>query len=153
VLSGRNSSHGIDAALFLTAIRLACEPREPYFSLDPDGPSWGRDGEVAFEALWSRIKNAYAPDLKSDRGEKPGSTVDLKVVSASRDYPDIWREIEARHPHFRSKLVFSPEWMRETRFGEILYKADVLLKELSSGGAILSKGRLRASSVKGYLAA
>jgi hypothetical protein len=55
--------------------------------------------------------------------------------------------------NFRSVLVFHPEWLRETRFGEILYKADVLLKELSSGVSVLTPGPLRAKSIKGYLAA
>jgi hypothetical protein len=47
----------------------------------------------------------------------------------------------------RSKLVFHPEGLRDTRFGEILYKADVLLKELSSGIPVLVPYR---SSVRGF---
>src|SRR5262249_40838219 len=49
VLTGRHDDHQtLDAALFLTALRLACEPNDPYFSLDPDdGGEWLRE---AFEA-------------------------------------------------------------------------------------------------------
>ncbi|PZR87147.1 MAG: hypothetical protein DLM68_08835, partial [Hyphomicrobiales bacterium] len=36
VLSGRSDTNsGFDAALFRTALRAACEPTDPYFSLDP----------------------------------------------------------------------------------------------------------------------
>ena len=57
-----------------------------------------------------------------------------------------------RYPELRTRLVFHPLWLRETRFGEILYKADVLLKELSVGATVLnSDEKLRAAQVNGYI--
>src|SRR5262249_47113556 len=46
---------------------------------------------------------------------------------------------------------FRPEWLHQTRFGEILYKADVLLKELASGISVLESGKLRAEKVETYV--
>ena len=48
------------------------------------------------------------------------------------------------HPNFKAQLVFRPEWLRQTRFGEILYKGDLLLKELSEGVPLLGATELRA---------
>lgn len=154
VLSGHSAKHSVDAALFLTALRAGCEQQDPYFSLDPDnGALWNQQGHEALDDLWSRIKVDFGPDLSIRRNDKPSSTLEIRTISATRDYAQIWREIAPRHPNLRSKLVFHPEWLRDTRFGEILYKADVLLKELSSGIPVLAPGRLRAASVSGYLAA
>lgn len=151
VLSGRSASGGMDAALLLTAFRVACDGRDPYFSLDPDnGAAWSSQGNEASRVFWERIKKDF-PGLPS--GKKPAAGLDLRTVSAARDYPDIWRAISPNYPNFRAKLVFYPEWLSQTRFGEALYKADVLLKELSSGVSILRPGALRAAQINGYLAA
>jgi hypothetical protein len=147
VLSGKHANSILDAALFFTTLRAACEDQDLYFSLDPDdGRLWQQQGEQAYDALWERIKKNF--ESVPTRG-----AVDIRTVSASRDYPEIWRQLATRYPNFRSKLVFAPEWLRQTRVGEILYKADVLLKELASGVPVVAPGKLRASSVEGYLPA
>ncbi len=153
VLSGKEGKIGIDAALFLTALRTACEDREPYFSLDPDdGALWSTQGQQAFEMLWKRIEGDLSPRA-FNRKERIGASLDIRTVSARRDYAKIWSEIAPNFPGLRAKLVFYPEWLRQTRFGKVLYEADVLLKELSSGIPVLSARELRAGLVKGYLAA
>ena len=150
VLSGRPSKGGIDAALFLTTLRAACDDHDPYFSLDPDnGALWSQQGERASEEFWERIKKDFPPQVP--RGEKRAKGVQIHTVSAIQNYPGIWHDISPHYPNFRSKLVFYPEWLRLTRLGEILYKADVLLKELSAGVSILAPGMLRASAIPGYL--
>jgi hypothetical protein len=154
VLLGRETGRGIDAALFLTTLRAACEDEDPYFSLDPDdGALWYTQGQGAFDTLWKRVQHDFEPGVTIGRGEKTQSPVDIGTVSATRKYPGLWREIAPGYPNFRTKLVFHPEWLRQTRFGEILYKADVLLKELASGVSVLVPGQLRAASIDGYLAA
>jgi hypothetical protein len=151
VLSGRASKTRMDAALFLTALRAACDDRDPYFSLDPDdGTLWSQQGEQASNEFWERIEKDY-PSNTPARARKPG--VNIRTVSATQDYPGIWHDISPHYPNFRAKLVFYPEWLRQTRLGEVLYKADVLLKELSSGVSILVPGKLRASAIPGYLSA
>jgi hypothetical protein len=152
ILSGHDENGGLDAALFLTAVRAACEERDPYFSLDPDnGELWSKQGHEAAKNFWSRIKKNFPGGMPSSASKKEGSGIDINTVSAARDYAPLWGEMVSNYPNFRSKLVFYPEWLRQTRFGEILYKADVLLKELASGVSVLTPGRLRAESIGGYL--
>jgi hypothetical protein len=153
VLSGQATKYGIDAALFLTALRAACEEQEPYFSLDPDdGPLWNRQGEQAFSLLWKRVEQDLTP-TPNGRRTQLGPSLAVRTISARRDYSVQWQEIAPRFPNLRSKLVFDPEWLRQTRFGKILYDADVLLKELSSGVSVFSGGKLRAAKIDRYLAA
>ena len=152
VLSGRlDNESTIDAALFLTAGRLACEPGDPYFSLDPeDGIAWSDQGRAASTAIWDRIKGNFKsrPTPRARRGMP--SAFSIQTVSARQDYPEVWNAVAPHFPAFRSKLVFRPVWLRDTRFGEILYEADVLLKELAGGAAALKPGRLRAAKVANY---
>lgn len=151
VLSGRTSNTRMDAALFLTALRAACDDHDPYFSLDPDnGALWSQQGDQASDDFWERIKKDFASDSQA---RTKTSGVAIRTVSATQDYTGIWQDISPHYPNFRSKLVFYPEWLRQTRLGEVLYKADVLLKELSSGVAILVPGKFRASAIAGYLSA
>ena len=151
VLSGRASKTRMDAALFLTTLRAACDDRDPYFSLDPDnGALWSEQGDQASNVFWEKIKKDFPPDAPA-RAKNAQSGVNIRTVSATRDYPGMWHDISPHYPNFRSKLVFYPEWLRQTRLGEVLYKADVLLKELSSGVSILVPGKLRASAIPGYL--
>src|SRR5262249_21555731 len=118
---------------------------DPFFSLDPvDGTAWTAQGREALDVVWSRIKDSF-----SDRG---ASGFAIETFSVKRRYPSVWAQLEQRYPELRSRLVFRPEALRETRFGEILYKADVLLKELTSGVSIIQSGiPLRASTVPGYI--
>ncbi|MGY3695014.1 hypothetical protein ACVIGA_005094 [Bradyrhizobium sp. USDA 3240] len=153
VLSGRASTTRMDAALFLTALRAACGDRDPYFSLDPDnGALWSQQGDQASDEFWEKIKRDFPSDAPARaKNAQPG--VNIRTVSATQDYPGIWHDISPHYPNFRAKLVFYPEWLRQTRLGEVFYKADVLLKELSSGVSILVPGKLRAAAIQGYLSA
>ncbi|WP_194479225.1 hypothetical protein [Bradyrhizobium sp. CCBAU 53338] len=150
ILSGHAAQAGMDAALFLSVLRAACTDHDPYFSLDPDdGALWSQQGERASDEFWNRIKADFPARL--ERKREPAG-IELQTISALRDYPVLWKELSAGYPNFRSKLVFQPLWLKETRLGEVLYKADVLLKELSSGVSILRPGELRARRIPGYLA-
>lgn len=149
VLSGRPQPGGIDAAILLTSLRLACEPGDPFFSLDPDdGKAWSDDGEKLANIVSDKI--IAREKLGSGRNRSQGLTV--RVFSARRDYAQQWPKLLSEHPDFKTRLVFRPEWLAQTRFGEILYKADVLLKELSAGAPIiLPEAKLRAATVDGYV--
>ena len=135
ILSGHEEKGGLDAALFLTAVRAACEEREidTSVSIQITGELWSKQGHEAAKNFWSRIKKNFPGGMPSSARKKEGSGIDINTVSAARDYAPLWGEMVSNYPNFRSKLVFYPEWLRQTRFGEILYKADVLLKELASG--------------------
>ena len=147
VFAGRSSNRQtIDAGLFLTALRAACEQGDPYFSLDADdGKAWIEDGNRAAQELWDRISNGL-----SSRRSGPA----IQAFSARRDYPQLWSTISQKYPNLKTRLVFHPEWLRQTRFGEILYVADVLLKELAGGVPALPASRgLRAGAIERYVSA
>lgn len=160
VLAGRhNADSSIDAALLLTALRTACEVSDPYFSLDPDnGPGWTEQGQRAMKAVWEVAKRDYTwtPNVPANRG--PNARIPdgltIRTLSVRRDFADLWAKMAPAYPDLKSRLVFRPAWLRETRFGEILYKADVLLKELASGVSVVNPGsKLRAAGVEGYVPA
>jgi hypothetical protein len=155
VLSGRkNPEATIDAALFLTALRATCEGRDPYFSLDPDDTSvWLQETKKAGAELLSHIKSDIGWTLQQRATRKTSSVLKFRTFSASQSYPAYWSSILNRYPNLRSRLVFGPEWLRQTRFGEILYKADVLLKELAGGAPALGTPFLRASKIDDYISA
>jgi hypothetical protein len=155
VLSGQPASQGsIDAALFLTALRAACGPRDPYFSLDPDDMSlWQAETDRASEEFNAHLTKALGWQIKKNFNPKTPSILKFRTISARRDYPAQWTAIASKYPNLKSRLVFGPEWLRETRFGEILYQADVLLKELAGGAPTLHDASLRASKIDDYLSA
>jgi hypothetical protein len=154
VLAGpKNSASTIDAALFLTALRAACTGSDPYFSLDPDDISaWLAQTEEANKELMASIHNDLQWHFRNPSRKSP-SILNFRTILASRDYPTLWTSLLARYPALYSRLVFKPEWLRETRFGEILYKADVLLKEFAGGAPTLGTSTFRASSIRGYVSA
>jgi hypothetical protein len=155
VLSGRKSSaHTLDAALMMTAFRAACESGDPYFSLDPDnGAAWSEEGHKASERLWEAISGevGWNAPVHATRKTIKQRSLQVRSIWARRDYPQLWSKVTSEYPNLRSKLVFRPVWLNETRFGEILYQADVLLKELASGTSVLQPGPLRAAKVGGYV--
>lgn len=146
VLAGRRAETNIDAALFLTSLRLACLSHDPYFSLDPPDPAaWHDQTERAMETVWNHIKHRYSG---------PGGQAGVHTVSARRDLPAYWNAVAPRFPALKSQLVFEPEWLRHTRFGEILYKADILLKELSVGDSVVQPEQpFRGAMIPGYMSA
>jgi hypothetical protein len=140
----------VDAPLFMTALRLACERSSPYMSLDADdGAAWTRSVERAGDEIWPRIRDdfGYNAALAADAKEE----LKVRSVSLRRDYPKIWSEMQAKYPALKTRLVFKPDWLAQTRFGEIMYTADVLLKELSSGVPMVKPSKeVRATLVDGY---
>lgn len=154
VLSGRsNGTQRVDAALFHTAVRLACEPNDPFFSLDSDnGAAWSREGQRASDAIWPRIRADYGLDDPLAKNAPVGLTV--RSLSAKRDYRQLWSTLAPQFPNLKTRLVFRPEWLRFSRFGEIMYKADVLLKELDGGVPTLRPDpSLRADKVDRFASA
>lgn len=144
VLSGRSASElqQFDAAQLMTAFRLACGHGDPYFSLDPvDGKQWAAEGDTVLQAARNELRELVltAPYVAADGYWLVGPAQFTQRV----------REVQS--PTLHSKLVFSPGWLRETRFGKVLYDADVLLK-LMAGGAPLPDGGgfARAPALPGY---
>lgn len=150
VLSGRPQATGIDASLFLTALRLACEPGDPFFSLDPDnGQAWSDEGQSLSKIVGEKVRSRFDPRSLPSKQQKG---LNVSVLSARTDLGAEWQRLLSSHPNFKTRLVFRPEWLRQTRFGEILFKADVLLKELTAGApTVRSEPILRAATIDKYV--
>jgi hypothetical protein len=118
-----------------------------------NGAAWLNEGQSASKAFWERIKDDFKsrPAGNATRQTKP--VLKFRTVSARRDYPALWASLAPSYPNLKSKLVFKPEWLKETRFGEVLYKGDILLKELAYGVPILQEGELRAGKIERYVTA
>jgi hypothetical protein len=163
VLSGRGTSEPqvFDAAIFLTALRLGCSKTDPYFSLDP--PDWSIYPDQLSHALadLDTYANELANQLLSGGVTTSSPTmtngVELRgpvIVGLSMFERDQarYRAMLSRYPALRPRLVFKPEWLRETRLGKILYDADVVLKEFSEGLGALNPGQQAAvGNVAGYV--
>jgi hypothetical protein len=147
ITGSKDSASKIDAALFLTSLRLACRSDDPFFSLDAvDGKAWQDQSQAALASIWSHVEATLTGNITE-------SGFSVHTYSVSQDLPSRWAEIQSQYPELRTRLVFRPEWLRDTRFGEILYKADVLLKELSVGYPVVQPaGYLRATGISGYIA-
>ena len=131
-LSGKKSKERVDASLFLTAMRLACDSSgDPYFSLDPPDPAaWDEQSELILKLAGRQIKTSH----------KGGYSFDSFPFSSQK------------YPALKSELVFRPQWLRDTRFGEIMYEADVLLKEISVGQSVVNPERpFRGKRVPDYV--
>lgn len=148
VLSGRPQTAGIDAALFLTSLRLACEPDDPYFSLDPDnGAAWWNEGQQLSKIIQDKLQPRLDPRKLTSK-----QTVAVRVFSARQEFGAEWVKLLSNYPDFKTRLVFRPQWLSQTRFGEILFKADVLLKELTSGmPTVRAEANLRAALIDKYM--
>lgn len=148
ILSGRQSAATrLDAALFLTSLRLACDAGDPFFSLDPvDGKAWSDQSEAAMRAVWERLKS------RLNEKARYGQNLTVKTFDVRRDFAAVWADLAPRYPELQTKLVFQPAWLKQTRFGEILFKADVVLKELCVGVSVLQPGTpVRARQVPKYM--
>ena len=144
VLSGKsaNELQQFDAAQLMTAFRLACGHGDPYFSLDPvDGKQWVAEGDTVLQAARNELRESALA--------APYAATDGYWLVGPAQFTQRVREVQS--PTLHSKLVFSPGWLRETRFGKVLYDADVLLK-LMAGGAPLPDGGgfARAPALPGY---
>lgn len=144
VLSGKsaNELQQFDAAQLMTAFRLACGHGDPYFSLDPvDGKQWTAEGDAALQAARSELRESVfgVPYVGADGYWLVGP---VQYTQRVRELPS---------PALHSKLVFSPGWLRDTRFGKVLYDADVLLKLMASGSPLPDGGGFaRAPALSGY---
>ena len=138
-IGGKRTTVGLDLDLLATALRLVYEGGwEPYFSLDPI--------ETDRRAEFSRerdFENEIEERLKSDPAfRKRFLEVSQRFVDHEGDphrvaYVDqldkkLATRIDRSIPR-EQRVVFHPDWLRETRFGEILFHADVLLKGASNG--------------------
>jgi hypothetical protein len=150
VVSGRQGGkrQRFDAALFMTAFRLACERSDPYFSLDPAEISAYHEQSRQALAELSKQAQAIVPraapvaeqDLPAGPGQFRIERLEAFSYSLQEREAAQYKQLLGRFPALQPRLVFRPQWLGETRFGKILYDADVALKELAEGLAALRPG-------------
>src|SRR5262249_41657149 len=74
VLSGKGTGEPeiFDAAIFLTSLRLACQGRDPYFSLDPaDVAAYSRESALALKEIEGLRASIIDPEVKSELDKTP----------------------------------------------------------------------------------
>ncbi len=144
VITGRSAGdlRRFDAAQLLTGFRLACAHGDPYFSLDPVDPAaWKQQSGAEAQAYWREQVATQVNPPAIDPYDDP------RIGRASFEH----HYVDGSSPVLQSKLVFAPEWLRTTRFGKVLYDADVLLKVLASGMAMADGvGPTRTPGLVGY---
>jgi hypothetical protein len=132
VLLGRKSAaSGLDADLFWTAIRLAAQSDEfePDFSIDPvDVTHWEKE--------WDHLGAYLAQTFKFDsefRARALTATAwdgqDYQLNILDRLDPDLYKHLSSEF-RIQEMLRFEPSWLRSTRLGEVLFRADIAIKEL-----------------------
>jgi hypothetical protein len=140
LLSGKQSDYLFDMGVFTVALRLAMEEHDPFFSLELASPA---DSDVfldrAAEALTAKYGGAEEGKERFAR-----RMTELQHNLAAQGWPEYYyATLEEFDPELfrrvsdgldlREKLVFSPPWIRYTRFGWILFDADVAIKATSTG--------------------
>lgn len=158
IVSGRRSEHEFGIDLLVTALRLAVERHDPFFSLDPVQP---RDYDAASRQIMDRVEKTWLQTRAGQQRLIDGMTALCRWPVGERYYfaplsqvdPESAREILRVRQDFdpREKLVFSPAWLSQTRFGDILFRADVAIKSIATGLIYEeSDGSLRRVDVPGY---
>lgn len=134
VLLGKKSNVPFDLGVFADVLRLAVERAEPFFSLEPrNSKDWDNSvGIIAHrlerhfgspQAVAARIRAVSGPPMRRggyDYYYAPIDRVDA-AAAAAVGFDD------------RVKLVFSPDWLRYTKLGWMLYLADVEIKAVATG--------------------
>lgn len=134
IVEGDRTKHGIDLDLLSTALRLVFEGvYDPYFSLELETP-WDRDykeRETKFEN-WVSEKLSGSKELRQKMIREgirftTFSGKDYYAIDAKNLDTEIGQRA-AKDVRTAKKLEIRPDWLMQTRMGEILFRADALLK-------------------------
>lgn len=136
VFSGKKTEAVFDMDIFADVLRLAVEEHEPFFSMEPSRiEDWDlsvvrfcdllRKKHPLPQALAERVRELCPhPIVRSDRNFYYTTAYDLD--------PGLFAE--ANHGYdISEKLVFSPNWLRYSKVGWILYEADMAIKAVAGG--------------------
>ncbi len=135
VVSGKKSEEAFDMDIFADVLRLAVEEHEPFFSMDPSRiEDWDFKSirmaeklreKYKTEELTARVRSLCAQPIQ--RGSRSyyyttAYELDAGLFAAANEGRDI-----------SEKLVFSPNWLRYSKVGWILYEADMAIKAVAAG--------------------
>jgi hypothetical protein len=145
-LIGRKSAYSsdqrFDLDVFADILRLAVEKYEPFFSLDPTViKDWDEEGIRAQELLQQRYGSAMAVAARI-RAVNPdyiqhGAT-QYFYATLDAAAPDIAAQVN-RGRDVSVKLIFSPRWLRNSKVGWMLFKADLTIKSIAAGFSMFDK--------------
>ncbi len=134
--SGTGSGQMFDLDIFSDVLRLAAEKYDPFFSLEPNNPAdW--DSMSAWAALLlqdrygspqqiaERVRAVSPPPVR--RGEMAYYYATLNQID-----PELDRRNRQSHD-LSVKVIFSPSWLRYSKVGWILYRADLAIKGIAAG--------------------
>lgn len=148
LLAGDANAEQVDLSIITDCLRLAREDQDPFFSLDcVSVADW--------DGAWREFRHLSARNYPTDEArlqrlrkvcpqpqEIAGPQGSFRVYFAPCDVfdPQAWDEVE-RKRDLRMRMVFSPEWLRYSEVGWILYEADLAIKAIVAGyveqGAII----------------
>jgi hypothetical protein len=138
IIEGTASRHEFDLGIFQTVLRLAAEEDEPFFSLNEANVG---DFDTILSDISRRIHDKYVRPgdaAMARRLASVGLRIPLKdgrecyFADIARLDPDIHRASLAGYDN-REEKVYSPEWLRYTKVGRILYEADTHIKSIVAG--------------------
>ncbi len=134
--SGTGAGQPFDLDIFSDVLRLASERFDPFFSLEPNNSTdWDNGGTWAALLL----RNRYgSPQQVADRvravSPPPVRRGEMAYYYATLDQIDPELDRRNRQTHDLSvKVVFSPSWLRYSKVGWILYRADLAIKGIAAG--------------------
>ncbi len=142
-LIGSRSQHPFDLDVFADVLRLAVEQYEPFFSLESDSArAW--DYETSDAARLLAEREGSPPEVAARiRAVNPHAlhrgTTDYYFATLDAVDPEVDREVRETHD-VAVKLVFSPSWLRYSKVGWILYRADLAIKGIASGFVVRGRG-------------
>lgn len=135
VLSGKKSSDAFDLDLFREVLHLAVEESEPFFSMDSSVPL---DWDKTLVRIAPLLREKYDPKTLAARVQalcrQPIRHGNRTYYYATTDELDPVLAARAHHGFdISEKLVFSPNWLRYSKLGWILYEADMAIKGVAAG--------------------
>src|SRR5258706_1655508 len=131
----QQAAQTFDLDVFADVLRLAVEEYEPFFSLDPSEP---HDWDESLPPIGKALRAKYDADELAKRvralsptGIPHGSRVYYYTTVETLD-PQLVAEAN-RSRDMTVKLVYSPDWLRYSKVGAILFDGDLAIKAVASG--------------------
>jgi hypothetical protein len=131
----QQTAQTFDLDVFADVLRLAAEEYEPFFSLDPSEPN---DWDESLTPIVEALARNYRPEEIAQRVRELSPT---GIPHGGRIY--YYTTVEALDPELAAaanrgrdltvNVVYSPDWLRYSKVGAILFDGDLAIKAVASG--------------------
>ncbi|HEV8608327.1 MAG TPA: hypothetical protein VGQ99_23535 [Tepidisphaeraceae bacterium] len=135
LVGAKQTEQTFDLDVFADVLRLAAEEYEPFFSLDPSEPG---DWDASLTHISKALAKKYGSEDLARRVRELSPT---GIPHGGRIY--YYTSVEALDPELAAeanrgrdltvKLVYSPDWLRYSKVGAILFDGDLAIKAVASG--------------------